>query len=90
MTHAMRSTFLLFPICLSAFFSAFVAVPALRAQTEWPAYGGDLSNTRYSALDQINIQNVTKLTPAWMYMGKNGKQYVVVDAGDALLAYALP
>jgi glucose dehydrogenase len=26
------------------------------------AYGGDLGNTRYSALDQINLQNITKLT----------------------------
>jgi glucose dehydrogenase len=24
------------------------------------------------------------------YLGKNGKQYAVVDAGDSLLAYALP
>jgi quinoprotein glucose dehydrogenase len=24
------------------------------------------------------------------YQGKNGKQYVVVDAGDSILAYALP
>ncbi len=24
------------------------------------------------------------------YLGKNGKQYVVVDAGDSVVAYALP
>jgi glucose dehydrogenase len=24
------------------------------------------------------------------YLGKNGKQYVAVDAGDSLVAYALP
>ena len=34
---------------------------------DWPAYGGDLSNTRYSALDQINTQNITKLSQAWVY-----------------------
>ncbi len=33
----------------------------LHGQSDWPAYGGDLGNTRYSALDQINIQNITKL-----------------------------
>lgn len=39
----------------------------LHGQSEWPAYGGDLGNTRYSTLDQINIQNITKLTQAWAY-----------------------
>jgi glucose dehydrogenase len=36
-------------------------------QSDWPVYGGDSGNTRYSALDQINIQNVTKLARAWVY-----------------------
>ena len=39
-----------------------VAISPLLAQTgakngEWPTYGGDLGNTRYSALDQINAGN---------------------------------
>ncbi len=28
---------------------------------EWPTYGGDLGNTRYSPLDQINAANFNKL-----------------------------
>jgi hypothetical protein len=28
---------------------------------EWPTYGGDLGNTRYSPLDQINADNFSKL-----------------------------
>ena len=28
---------------------------------EWPAYGADLSSTRYSPLDQINADNVSDL-----------------------------
>jgi quinoprotein glucose dehydrogenase len=34
---------------------------------EWPAYGGDLGNTRYSPLDQINAGNFNKLQIAWRF-----------------------
>ncbi len=42
----------------------------LSAQTgaaggEWRTYGGDLGNTRYSALDQINASNFSKLQIVW-------------------------
>jgi quinoprotein glucose dehydrogenase len=42
----------------------------LSAQTgapngEWRTYGGDLGNTRYSALDQINASNFNKLQIVW-------------------------
>ena len=45
---------------------------ALFAQTgaksgEWPTYGGDLGNTRYSPLDQINSSNFSKLEVAWRF-----------------------
>jgi alcohol dehydrogenase (cytochrome c) len=44
------------------------ASPAL-AQTggEWPHYGGDQANTRYSTLDQINTGTVQNLRVAWMH-----------------------
>jgi quinoprotein glucose dehydrogenase len=32
---------------------------------EWPTYGGDLGNTRYSPLDQINATNFSQLEVAW-------------------------
>jgi quinoprotein glucose dehydrogenase len=32
---------------------------------EWRTYGGDLGNTRYSALDQINASNFNKLQIVW-------------------------
>src|SRR5205814_1179647 len=49
-----------------------LAVTPLLAQTgakngEWPTYGGDLGNTRYSALDQINAANFDKLEVAWRF-----------------------
>ena len=34
---------------------------------DWPAYGGTTLSWRYSALNQINANNVTKLAPVWMF-----------------------
>ena len=34
---------------------------------EWTTYGGDLGNTRYSPLDQINADNFSKLEVAWRF-----------------------
>ena len=45
------------------------ASPAL-AQTkngEWRSYGGDVANTRYSGLDQVNASNFNKLEVAWRF-----------------------
>ena len=38
---------------------------------EWPAYAGDLSNYRYSPLDQINASNFSKLEIAWRFKTDN-------------------
>jgi quinoprotein glucose dehydrogenase len=38
---------------------------------EWPTYGGDLGHTRYSALDQINAGNFSKLEVAWRFKTDN-------------------
>jgi len=35
---------------------------------EWPAYGGDLGSTKYSALDQIDEDNVDRVRVAWRWM----------------------
>ena len=50
-------------------------IPAV-AQTgapkgEWPSYGGDTGNTRYSPLDQINAANFNKLDVAWRFKTDN-------------------
>src|SRR5579872_4377785 len=50
----------------------FCAAPILTAQSgakngEWRTYGGDLGNTRYSPLDQINATNFDKLQIAWRF-----------------------
>jgi quinoprotein glucose dehydrogenase len=38
---------------------------------EWQTYGGDLQSTRYSALDQINADNFSKLQVAWRFKTDN-------------------
>jgi quinoprotein glucose dehydrogenase len=38
---------------------------------EWRTYGGDLGNTHYSPLDQINAANFNKLAVAWTFKTDN-------------------
>ena len=38
---------------------------------EWPHWGGDLGNTKYSPLDQINAENVKTLRVAWRWKADN-------------------
>jgi alcohol dehydrogenase (cytochrome c) len=40
-------------------------------QDDWPSYNGDYSGRRYSALDQINIDNVRRLRPQWVFHSAN-------------------
>jgi quinoprotein glucose dehydrogenase len=59
------------PICVSLCFSFVFAPlpPAAVAQEagQWASYGGDLGSTKYSALDQINRDNVGDLQVAWTW-----------------------
>ena len=45
------------------------AMPEASAQdfTGWQTYGGDAGNTHYSSLQQINRDNVQRLTKTWAY-----------------------
>jgi glucose dehydrogenase len=51
-----------------ALFSALAFSFALYAQNDWPVYGHDLTNQRYSTLSQINTNNVAKLAQAWSFV----------------------
>src|SRR5919106_3663979 len=50
---------------------AMTAAVGVRGQSsrvgEWPTYGADLANTRYSPLDQINKDNFNNLEVAWRF-----------------------
>src|SRR3954469_18257824 len=50
-------------------FAATAVSPAFAGATadQWPAYGHDASNMRYSPLRQITPGNVDQLTPAWTF-----------------------
>ena len=50
--------------------------PVVRGQSgprngEWPTYGGDLGNTRYSPVDQIRRDNFASLVPVWRFKTDN-------------------
>ena len=53
-------------VCL--LWASLPAVAQTGAQNgEWRTYGGDLGNTRYSPLDQINAENFNDLEVAWRF-----------------------
>lgn len=63
-------------VCLAAL-AVFCALRSQRSEAannsqEWPSYGGNPENTHFSALNQINRDNVKQLQVAWTY-----------DTGDA-------
>jgi len=59
----------------AAFLILWATAPAIGqmgAQNgEWRTYGGDLGNTHYSPLDQINASNFYKLQVAWRFKTDN-------------------
>ena len=44
-----------------------LATPLSLQAQEWRHYGGDAGGTKYSALKQINRENVSQLKPAWTF-----------------------
>jgi quinoprotein glucose dehydrogenase len=57
-------------ICILLCASALAAQTGAR-NNEWRTYGGDLGNTHYSPLDQINASNFNKLEVAWHFKTDN-------------------
>jgi len=62
--------------------TVLLLLPALQAQSDWPAYAHDPAAQRYSPLSQINTANVTKLKLAWQYGNDPG----VIDLNPATRA----
>src|SRR5690242_21825231 len=65
-------------VVLAAIVAAQPAPPST-ATGEWPAYGGDLANSKYSPLDQITAANFASLKVAWH-----------VKSPDAVLSMTMP
>ena len=59
------------PLVFALMIAATLVMPVLAQQGatngEWPAYGGDGGGIRYSALDQINTDNIANLEVAWVW-----------------------
>ena len=54
-----------------------VDAPASVSKTDWLHFGGDAAATRFSALDQITPENVSKLKIAWVYDAGPNTRYEV-------------
>lgn len=69
--------------------SASKYTSASSATSDWPAYGGQLTNQHYSSLTQINRSNVKRLKVAWMYDTgeEGGLETNPLIVGDTLYAY---
>src|SRR5213079_1975932 len=57
-------------LCLLLCASSLIAQTGAK-NGEWRTYGGDLGNTHYSPLDQINAGNFNKLEIAWQFKTDN-------------------
>src|SRR5579871_6652628 len=74
----MRAILLISVVCAAS-------LPDLGGQdhTGWRDYGGGSDSAQYSALDQVNRSNVSRLELAWRYAIGDGKKYsfnpVIVD-----------
>lgn len=61
-----RNLFLAF-LALLLLTSIFSLTPTAEPDTNWLEYNGDGTKSHYSALRQINVQNVNRLRVAWTY-----------------------
>src|SRR5439155_17030054 len=59
------------PVTLAVWMAATIAAQSGAPNGQWPTYGGDLGNTRYAPLDQINADNFNKLEVAWRFKTDN-------------------
>jgi quinohemoprotein ethanol dehydrogenase len=65
-----RSTQSSFPISkcpIALLCCAFFIQPLLAQTLNWPYNGGDLYNSRFADIDQINLSNVSQLKPVWTF-----------------------
>jgi quinohemoprotein ethanol dehydrogenase len=65
-----RSTqfsFSMWKCAIALFCCAFGIEPLFAQEVDWPYYGGDVYNSRFANMDQINPSNVSQLKPAWTF-----------------------
>lgn len=74
----MKTARIFMPMLVMLLGTALASATPQKPGDEWPYYGGDLANNRYSRLTQINKSNVQKLQIAW--------EWKITDAPPALSA----
>jgi quinoprotein glucose dehydrogenase len=57
--------------CLLSWLTPPIVGQSGATKGEWRTYGGDVGNTRYSPLDQINASNFNNLEVAWRFKTEN-------------------
>jgi len=62
--------------------------PPSTAGGEWPTYGGDLANSKYSPLDQINAANFHSLKVAWRIKSPDATLSITTPDGGELTSNA--
>lgn len=62
-----------FPIATSTLLALALASCGGPSANDWPSYGRDAFEQRFSPLDQINLSNVADLGLAWSYDFRNGR-----------------
>ena len=67
-----------FLICIHILFSVVMA--NAQHNTEWPCYGNDPGGSRYSPLDQVNINNVKQLHITWTFQTGELETYAGTEA----------
>jgi quinoprotein glucose dehydrogenase len=70
----------------AAVFHPAQAQRGARTNGEWPFYGGDLGNSKYSPLDQINGNNFGQLKIAWRWRSADGFLSMTVPGGGEVWA----
>jgi quinoprotein glucose dehydrogenase len=65
-------------------------LPILAMTQTWSYYGQDPGGKRYSALQQVNDKNVSRLTPAWTFRTRELATYAGTGAPDKAAFEATP
>ena len=63
--NAPEETFEMKTLVTSVSLAALLSIATAAQAKNWPVYGGDTGNTRYSPAAQVNTGNVNKLSVAW-------------------------
>ncbi len=77
-------------LILTAFLAACASTTHKNSQ-DWPAYGRDYTNQRFSPLKQINRDNLARLTPIWQFRsGINATFQATPIVVDGVMYLSLP